>query len=90
MLAMMADNSLIWSCRGSVTTTTLELRVLSDAPLMPDLRMSKGILEADQSPLNMTKSMRVVNPWLCNSQYILVMMPRTLEIIAKTTKADMM
>ena len=89
MLASMADNSLICSWSGSVTTTTFELRALSEAPFMPDFKISMGILEADQRPLNRTKTRLVVTPWLRSSQYILVMIPRSVEIMANTTKAEM-
>ena len=89
MLVSMADNSSICCWRGSVTTTTFELRALSEAPLMPDFNISMGILEADQRPLNRTKTRLVVTPWLRSSQYTLVMIPRTVEIIANTTKAEM-
>ena len=79
---------LICSYSGSVTTITLELRAFSEAPFIPDFKISIGILEADQSPSKRTKTRRVVSPWFLTSQYILVMMPRTLDMIASTTNVE--
>ena len=47
--------SLICSCRGSVTPMTLDLRAFSEAPFIPLLRRSMGILDADQRPSKRTK-----------------------------------